>query len=250
MSEIRGVCFDLGSTLLQFDGSWDQNSIRSGVDQMVAVLEGHAPFDRQAFTTQFLAAIDNSRAARERDFLERRTGDLLQQVFADHTGITLDQKIIEGAMEALYAVTQQVWEEMPGMRVVLDDLSQNGYRLGIISNAADAQDVHSLIDQFNIRSYFDPILISAEHRYRKPHQKMFRLLLQAWKLPPESVVMVGDTLNADIAGAQQAGMHQIWLKRSSRPYENAEDDQRIQPEQTATSLLQIPDLINTIELSD
>jgi HAD superfamily hydrolase (TIGR01662 family) len=250
LSEIRGVCFDLGSTLLQFDGSWNQNTIQSGVDQMVAVLERHASFDRRTFTTQFLAAIENGRAARERDFLERRTGDLLKQVFSDHTGMALDQEIIEGAMEALYAVTQQVWEEMPGMRAVLDDLSQSGYRLSIISNAADAQDVHRLIDQFNIRSYFDPILISAEHRYRKPHQKMFRLLLQAWKLPPESVVMVGDTLNADIAGAQQAGMHQIWLKRPSRPYENAEDDQQIHPEQTATSLQQVPELINNLGLSN
>ncbi len=66
MPEIRGVCFDLGSTLLQFDGSWNQNTIQSGIDQMVTVLEGHAPFDRQAFTTEFLVALEDSRAAREK----------------------------------------------------------------------------------------------------------------------------------------------------------------------------------------
>ncbi len=248
MSEIRGVCFDLGSTLLQFDGSWDQNTIQSGIDQMIAVLEHHASFNHKTFTAQFITAINKARAAREQDFLERRTGDLLQQVFTEHTGKSLDQEIVVKAMEALYAVSQQCWDEMPGMHTVLDDLSQSGFRLGLISNAADAQDVHRLIDQFSIRSYFDPILISAEHRHRKPHQKMFKLLLQAWKLPPESIVMVGDTLNADIAGAQQAGMHQIWLKRPSRPYEDAEDDQSIHPEQTAVSLLQVPELIRNLEL--
>lgn len=246
MSVIHGICFDLGSTLLRFDGEWNQKAIQQGVDRMVRFLNTKYDFEQPGFTKAFNAALSESRMQREVDFVEQCTRDILRKVFLEHTGRVLPDNILDQSMEALYAVTQQAWGEMPGVRTVLDTLSTAGYRLAIISNAADAADVRRMIQHFNLREYFDPILISAEQGCRKPHQQMFNRLLEAWGVSPGTVVMVGDTLNADISGAQKAGMHQIWLRRDLRPHEDPADEECIKPEQTADSLLEVPALIENL----
>jgi putative hydrolase of the HAD superfamily len=58
----------------------------------------------------------------------------------------------------------------------------------------------------------DPALSSARTGIRKPDPAAFAPILKAWDLDPESVVMVGDTLDADILGAERAGMRSIWLR--------------------------------------
>ena len=247
MSVIHGICFDLGSTLLRFDGEWDQKAIQQGVDCMVRFLTARYDFNQSGFTEAFNAALSESRTQREIDFVEQCTRDILQRVFQEHTGRVLSDDILDQAMEALYEVTQKAWGEMPGVQAVLDTLKDSGYRLAIISNAADAADVHRMIQQFSLQEYFNPILISAEEGCRKPHQQMFNRLLEAWGVAPETVVMVGDTLNADIAGAQIAGMHQIWLRRDLRPHEDPADKEHITPEQTANSLVEVPALIENLE---
>jgi len=45
----------------------------------------------------------------------------------------------------------------------------------------------------------------------KPEPHLFRVALQRLGLPPQVVVMVGDSLRADIHGAQQVGLHTIWI---------------------------------------
>jgi FMN phosphatase YigB (HAD superfamily) len=58
----------------------------------------------------------------------------------------------------------------------------------------------------------DPALTSAGTGIRKPNPEAFAPILAAWDLPPASVVMVGDTLDADILAAHHAGMRSVWLR--------------------------------------
>lgn len=45
----------------------------------------------------------------------------------------------------------------------------------------------------------------------KPEPHLFRVALERLGLPPQAVVMVGDSINADIRGAQRVGIHTIWI---------------------------------------
>jgi HAD superfamily hydrolase (TIGR01450 family) len=45
----------------------------------------------------------------------------------------------------------------------------------------------------------------------KPEPHLFRVALKHLGLPSQSVVMVGDSIKADIRGAQRVGMHTIWI---------------------------------------
>src|SRR5207245_214823 len=61
-------------------------------------------------------------------------------------------------------------------------------------------------------NYFDPrkMAISADLGIRKPATGIFLYALATLSVAPEEAVMVGDSLTADIAGGQAAGIFSIW----------------------------------------
>jgi putative hydrolase of the HAD superfamily len=119
--------------------------------------------------------------------------------------------------------------------------------MGIISNASDEANVQRLVAKIDGAHAFDPVLVSARVGVRKPAPEIFNQLIGQWALPPETLVMVGDTLDADILGAQSAGMHQIWLRSAQDRADNQAAMGRISPEAVAIDLRQVPDLLERID---
>ena len=134
-------------------------------------------------------------------------------------------------LKEMYAVSQEHWQlEADAMRV-LDYLTTIGYRLGLISNAGDDEDVQNLIDRFSLRGYFQTILTSAALGWRKPHPKIFQEALSQAGYPREPGRDGGDMLGADILGAKNAGMQSVWItRRSDQRYANLSHEDTIQPE--------------------
>ena len=75
---------------------------------------------------------------------------------------------------------------------------------------------------------------------RKPNPAIFHLALSAWGLPPDEVVMVGDTLGADILGAQLAGLHNVWVKAYAGQPANIAHRGNIIPEREIATLEDLP----------
>jgi HAD superfamily hydrolase (TIGR01549 family) len=155
----------------------------------------------------------------------------------------VSDEVIRRALERMYRLTEIHWSLMPGAHQVLDALGQDGHRLGMISNAGNEANVHRLIDNAGLRRYFDPILISAAVGMRKPNPALFEMVLRAWGLPPHEVVMIGDTLGADILGAQNAGIHQIWLTADADTPANRAHAGTIIPEAVASTLSEVPSVL-------
>ena len=122
-------------------------------------------------------------------------------------------------------------------------LRKQGYKIGIISNAGDANNVHRLINRNHLCRYMDGILISAEIGVRKPAPLIFKMALDQFGGSPRDAVMVGDTLRADILGAKQVGMTAIWITRQADTPQNNEDRLSILPDASISALKELPDLI-------
>jgi putative hydrolase of the HAD superfamily len=120
--------------------------------------------------------------------------------------------LLFGAIDAFFAYEEARWFAYPEAIPVLRSLSDRGLRLGMFSNATCDRLIQRLVDRLGFRPWLDPALTSAGTGIRKPDPAAFTPILEAWDLPPEAVVMVGDTLDADILGAQQAGMRAVWLR--------------------------------------
>ncbi|MBU1202286.1 MAG: HAD family hydrolase [Nanoarchaeota archaeon] len=101
----------------------------------------------------------------------------------------------------------------------LQDLKKD-YKLVLISNT-DNLSVPQLLDKFDLRKYFDEIVLSCDVGMLKTDKKMFETALKKLKLKKTQVVMIGDSIPTDIEGAKKAGIRGILVDhRDRREYED------------------------------
>ena len=60
------------------------------------------------------------------------------------------------------------------------------------------------------------MLTSRVHGKTKPHEAIFRRMLDLLASPPSEAAMVGDSLEDDIDGARTVGMQAVLLDREDR----------------------------------
>ncbi len=96
--------------------------------------------------------------------------------------------------------------------VTLQRLSSKGWRHIILSN--NFPELPSIIDTLPLKKFIYECFSSGITGYEKPHPKAFALALTCAGYPKQ-VWMVGDSLSADIAGAEAAGIPAILVHNST-----------------------------------
>lgn len=103
----------------------------------------------------------------------------------------------------------------PGVVDGLEALRDAGWRIGIVTNGfGDFQ--NAKIDAVGLRAYVDVVCVSDVEGTWKPEPKIFELASERAGAPLEGGWMVGDSLAADIAGGNGAGMHTAWIRHGRR----------------------------------
>lgn len=148
---IRGVIFDLGSTLIRFEGAWPEVIERSHQVLLESLNREGVVLEDEAFVTAFMRALEASYRAREADLAERTTASLLRQVMARFGHGQVPDEAVRRALEAMYAVSEAHWWPMPGLHGALEGLRGEGYHMALVSNAGDEDNVHRLIDKAGLR---------------------------------------------------------------------------------------------------
>ena len=242
---IRAVLFDLGNTLLHFTGDWEQvfaESDRSLLDQLQA--SGLA-LDEAYFLKEFRARMNTYYKEREATFIELTTDYILRNLLKSLGKPTTDE-IICPALHAMYTTSQQYWETAEDTLPTLENLRAQGYRMVIISNASNDADVQTLVENAEMQLYFDFVLSSAAFGLRKPNRDIFDVALGHWEYAYEEVVMVGDTLDADILGANNIGLYSIWITRNANTPANRSNKDIILPDAKISTLGQLPGLLEAL----
>jgi len=241
------ILFDLGSTLIYFDGEWPEVIQKSNLELLQSLRAAGVPIgDGQAFLAQFRARLERYYAERETEFIEFTTAYLLRTLLSEWGFPEISDVIIRQALARMYAVSQAHWKVETDAHPTLQWLRQQGYRLGLISNAGDDHDVQTLVDQAHLRPYFDIILTSAALGIRKPNPRIFHAALDYWGIQPSQAAMVGDTLGADILGARNAGLYSIWLTRRANASANRAHEETIRPDAIITTLSELPPLLESL----
>jgi putative hydrolase of the HAD superfamily len=94
----------------------------------------------------------------------------------------------------------------------LSELRRRGYALGLLSNTA--RDLGAFVEHHGLD--VDAVLTSGSHGKTKPHETIFRRMLELLAAEPEETLMVGDTLEDDVEGARAVGMQAVLLDRVDR----------------------------------
>lgn len=83
------------------------------------------------------------------------------------------------------------------------------FKLGVISNG----NTHP--DRLGLPNIFDFVSFATDCGYPKPDPRFFEFALAHAGLKPHEVLHVGDSLESDVAGANQSGLLSAWLNRDS-----------------------------------
>lgn len=98
---------------------------------------------------------------------------------------------------------------------VLDYLSKK-YALHIITNGFDEVQ-HKKLEVSGIKQYFKNVITSEIAGYQKPHSLIFKYALEVANASLLDSIMIGDSIEADIIGAQKIGLDHILFNPDQQP---------------------------------
>lgn len=245
-SILRAVIFDLGGTLMyERDAAYSVNA--RGDEALTRYLQEQGlELNLSTFPVEFRRRLEEYFKQREKDLLETAYVFALRDILTNKGYAKVSDQILREALDRLFAVTQTNWILEEDALQTLKKIGEDGYRIGLLSNAGDDQDVQQLLRKFGIGRFFDFALTSAACGYRKPHAHIFELALSNWRFLPSETAMIGDNLNADIHGAKNAGLRAIWIKRRADSRE-ATQPQSL-PDAVVSTLAEIPAALDRLQI--
>jgi FMN phosphatase YigB (HAD superfamily) len=217
---IRCLLFDLGGTLwYRNEAAWPHLK-GSGYCRAGALLRQHVP---PAFRTH-----DDEALGRllHRALKERARAIVAQSLTQEADGSSvIKQVLLDWGLEKVEpSLTTSLFRalNMPvhDSRVLFDDtlttlstLQARGYQLGVVTNRLwGGPDFVEGMRKIGLLTYFDPLrmAVSADLGIRKPAREIFLHALRANDVRPEETAMVGNSLAADVIGAQELGILAVW----------------------------------------
>ena len=145
-----------------------------------------------------------------------------------------------GFLSSEFAATRRARQRLlPGAREVLSELA-SGYSLALLTNGApDLQ--REKIGATGLDPLFNAVAVSGEYGIGKPLPEIFHRLLGELGVTPSEAVMVGNSLERDIAGARNAGIRSIWIR-----VPGSEEHAEVVPDHTITALSEIPQVLRDL----
>lgn len=110
------------------------------------------------------------------------------------------------------------------------------YKMHILSNGfTEVQ--YKKINNSGLGGYFDKIILSEDAGVNKPHPEIFDYALKQTNASAEETIIIGDNWKADIEGARNSNIDQIWLNR------NGDNVVGFEPTHIVKSLKEIIDIL-------
>ncbi len=100
-------------------------------------------------------------------------------------------------------------------RATLETLVRR-YRLALLSNFDHAPTIEQALTAYGIRDRFEAVVVSGDVGWRKPRPEIFAEVLRRLHVDSAEAVLVGDTPEGDVLGAQAVGMDVIWIDDGSK----------------------------------
>jgi len=173
---------------------------------------------------------------------EETTADAALRAVLERFGLPAEPADVEEAERTFFIPELAEARPLPGAAAMLARLNRDGLRTALVSNASSHYFVVECCRRLLFAEFLDPIVSSAAVGWVKPDPRVFQAVLRPWRLSPEAVVMVGDSLRADVAGAAQLGMRTILLRAAHEPGGPVSLDS-LRPDAVAATLAEVADIV-------
>jgi HAD superfamily hydrolase (TIGR01549 family) len=215
------LLFDFGNTLWYGDASiWDE--VEHAANQQAArilrrfigstVYADHADSSLGAlFRETVMTCI--RRETTKNPAIEPELSVVMRQAFAELGLPAGNNALYEALFEALRMRIYQSRRLFPDVLATLHELQKRAFQLGVVTNRYwGGEPFQEDVQLMGLLDYFEPekIIVSADTRLRKPNPEIFARALTACNVESNKTIMVGDSLSADVAGAQQLHIFAVW----------------------------------------
>jgi putative hydrolase of the HAD superfamily len=128
----------------------------------------------------------------------------------------------------------------PYVREMLDVL-RGRYPLAIVTDAQSTA-ARGELHKVGLLGYFDPIIVSGDHGYRKPDRRLFRLALDGMGVAAGNALYVGNDMYRDIFGAREAGLITVMFDsdQGAKAYRDCAPDYTITDFRDLLQILGLP----------
>ena len=208
---IKAVFFDLDGTLCDSDTAWS-----------IAQRETFKLLRKQRPDVSEEALTEAWRTVHQELFKQLNAGkcsmvdvrDSRFQCLFKELGLPID-KILEELSDffcSRYLTNLRLYDDV----TILEKL--HTYHVGIITNGAHDEHTDSQLSKvrhLGLSGRIQSLTISGEVGVRKPNAKIFKVACERAGILPKEAMVVGDTIENDIVGANRAGMTSVFIDRKS-----------------------------------
>ena len=242
--DIQAVAFDVNGTLIKILAHDDEERIFRAAAHFLTYqgIDLHRHELRDAY---FQTMKEQLRASPEK-YPEFDAVGIWRTVIEDH-GTDFTRALPAGKLQQMplflaemsRGISRRQLGLYPYAREVLDVLREH-YPLAVVT---DAQSTYARgeLRRVGLLGYFDPIIVSGDHGYRKPDRRLFQLALDGMGVAAQNCLYVGNDMHRDIYGAREAGLTTVMFNSDQgvKAYRDCA------PDYTITGL---PDLLQILSL--
>lgn len=214
---IKAVLFDLGNTLVKL---WIPETVyhriltsfkinRSIEEIREALVKAQKDSERLKYE-QLFGKIPYE------EYWNKRDGLLLR-----HLGLPPDRKLLRKIQTRWFDYAE--CPLFPDVNPVLSKLRERGLKMGIISTAYE-QDIDAITQKTGLQKDLFQVIVGADTlKKTKPDPEVFKYALTKLKVKPQETLFVGDEIDADYRGAENAGIHALLIQRTENKTSQTSD---------------------------
>lgn len=205
---MKALCLDLDETL--FD---HRHACRMGISHLWDTYEELRVKSVEQLEQEFWVMLDRmyhevlaGRMTAEASRLER-----IRTLYAG-CGLLVAETELLASVERYGQLYREHRRAIPGALELLTNARERGCQIAVLTNGLTAVQ-RDKIDACGLTVHVDHLITSEDAGVKKPDARLFEQALARLGITPSDTVMIGDSWEADIVGAQGLGMRAIWLNR-------------------------------------
>lgn len=219
------VCllFDLDGTLMDF-GAAEKEAIAGTLTQFELPADEATMELFSKVNADLWSQLEKGKIKKDK-LVVRRFSRLLEEISAEGDPIKMNNDYMTRLSNAAFVY--------PGAEELLQEVAEFA-TLAVVSNGNQKVQMNRL-EKSGLMPYFDEVFVSEKLGVTKPSPKFFELALRKLGIKnKERVLVIGDSLSADIKGGLNAGLDTCWVN-----FDGSENTSDIQPTYVVESYPQL-----------
>ncbi len=203
----KAILFDLDDTLYDYE-----KTHKRAMNEVYALLKREIGIPRK----KFLDLFDKSKHEVKMELEGTASAHnrvLYFQRFVEKTHGTLEANLIKRLYRAYWDFFVRDMVIGEGVLETLKELKKRNLKIILVSDMTTYVQLRKII-KLRINKYVDYLVTSEETGSEKPHSIMFLQGLKKANCLASEALMIGDSRNKDVAGANSVGIDTVWITKN------------------------------------